>query len=100
MYRFIFFNLIENVLKYRPRSSVLARQNEVDLPRLGVSIRKRDYKLAVERNRLKRRIKNSFRLNLNKLPCYDFVVMVSAGESLGNKNKLDALWEGCKKEIL
>jgi len=79
---------------------VLARQNEVDLPRLGVSIRKRDYKLAVERNRLKRRIKNSFRVNLNKLPCYDFVVMVNAGESFENKNKLDALWEGCKKEIL
>ncbi|MBI80835.1 MAG: ribonuclease P protein component [Gammaproteobacteria bacterium] len=79
---------------------ILARQNEVDLPRLGVSIKKRDYKLAVERNRLKRRIKNSFRVNLNRLPGYDFVVMVNAGERLTNKNKLDALWEGCRKKIL
>tara|TARA_B100001750_G_scaffold197266_1_gene169829 strand:+ start:1730 stop:2065 length:336 start_codon:yes stop_codon:yes gene_type:complete len=79
---------------------VLAKQNKADLPRLGVSIKKKDYKLAVERNRLKRRIKNSFRVNLNKLPSYDFVVVVNAGESLGNKNKLDALWDGCREKIL
>jgi ribonuclease P protein component len=58
---------------------LLARQNELDHPRLGLVIGKKSVKLSVERNRLKRVIRNSFRLNQAILAGWDIVVVARKG---------------------
>ena len=72
---------------------VVGKKNTKTIPRLGVSIKKRDYKLATQRSMLKRKVKNSFMGFVNKLPALDFVVMVRPGECSKSKNTLLALWE-------
>ena len=47
------------------------KKNNNRYPRLGISIKKKDYKLAVQRNSIKRMVKNSFASMVNKLPPYD-----------------------------
>ncbi len=44
-------------------------------PRLGLAISKKNAKRAVDRNRIKRIIRESFRLNCQNLPAIDLVVM-------------------------
>nr|WP_215730929.1 ribonuclease P protein component [Pseudomonas lalucatii] len=58
---------------------LLARNNELDHPRLGLVIGKKSVKLAVERNRLKRQIRESFRLNQDALAGWDIVVVARKG---------------------
>ena len=69
--------------------------NELN-PRLGVAIKKKDYKLATQRNLLKRKIKNSFRAVVAELPCLDFIVVVKKNKPLKNEYKnLSLLWKKC-----
>lgn len=58
---------------------LLARANELDHPRLGLVIGKKSVKLSVERNRLKRLIRDSFRLNQSLLGGLDIVVVARKG---------------------
>jgi ribonuclease P protein component len=58
---------------------LLARNNELDHPRLGLVIGKKSVKLSVERNRLKRQIRESFRLNQDNLVGWDIVVVARKG---------------------
>lgn len=58
---------------------LLARNNELDHPRLGLVIGKKSVKLSVERNRLKRQIRESFRLNQDSLVGWDIVVVARKG---------------------
>ncbi|MHA6491799.1 ribonuclease P protein component [Pseudomonas borbori] len=58
---------------------LLARDNELDHPRLGLVIGKKSVKLSVERNRLKRQIRESFRLNQDNLVGWDIVVVARKG---------------------
>ncbi len=58
---------------------LLARENGLDHPRLGLVIGKKNVKLAVERNRLKRLLRDSFRLNQQKLAGLDIVVIARKG---------------------
>ncbi len=65
-----------------------------------MAIRKKDIKLAVNRNRLKRKIKGSFRLKVLELQKKDYVVFVK--RKLSDKDKeinkdLDFLWSKFKK---
>ena len=71
---------------------IFARQNNENRARLGVSVRKRDYKLATHRNKIKRRLKNSFMKQASKLPSFDFVVLVKPGEQVKGKGGLEILW--------
>lgn len=60
---------------------LLARLNELGHPRLGLVIGKKSVKLSVQRNRLKRLIRESFRLNQETLNGWDIVVVARKGFS-------------------
>lgn len=64
-----------------PSKSVLllARDNQLGHPRLGLVIGKKSVKLAVERNRIKRQIRESFRHNQNILDGVDIVIVARRG---------------------
>lgn len=53
---------------------VMARPNQLGHPRLGMVIGKRVLARAVDRNRVKRCVRESFRQVLPELPACDFVV--------------------------
>lgn len=57
---------------------VMAHPNEVGHPRLGMVIAKRLLARAVDRNRVKRCVRESFRQVLAELPACDFVVRLIA----------------------
>lgn len=76
-------------LRYRP--------NGLPHARLGLAISKRVSKLAVERNRLKRLLRESFRRAKAGLPAVDIVVM-ARNEAASRPNAelradADALWQ-------
>ena len=54
---------------------VLAASNSLDMPRLGLVIGKRVAPRAVDRNRVRRLVRESFRLHAAMLPALDVVVM-------------------------
>ncbi len=64
--------------------------------RLGLAIAKKRVKLAVQRNRIKRITRESFRLNQHNLPAIDMVVMVKSGiDQLDNteiNQELTKIW--------
>lgn len=65
---------------------ILARKNDLDHPRLGLVIRKKFLKLAVDRNRLKRLSRENFRLKQHKIANLDIVLMNRSGcEDKNNK---------------
>jgi ribonuclease P protein component len=57
---------------------VMARPNQVGYPRLGMVVAKRLLARAVDRNRVKRCVRESFRQVLQELPACDFVVRLVA----------------------
>jgi ribonuclease P protein component len=70
----------ERVFKYAHRSgdkffTVLYCRNTLQYPRLGLAIAKKRVRLAVERNRLKRIIRESFRRAKSQLLGVDIVIM-------------------------
>ena len=67
--------------------TVLARPNEQDGPRLGMAITKRKARLAVTRNRLKRLIRESFRLT-PQVYCADYVVMAGQQSTRADNHEL------------
>ena len=57
---------------------MLFRENNAGFPRTGVVVAKRKAKRAVDRNLIKRIVRDSFRLNKKKLPSYDFIVILKS----------------------
>ncbi|MGH8529161.1 MAG: ribonuclease P protein component [Nevskiales bacterium] len=57
----------------------LAGAADADGPRLGLIVPRKQVALAVERNRIKRIVRESFRQNRGALPQLDMVVMVRSG---------------------
>lgn len=84
-----------------PTITLLARHNELGHPRLGVTIPKKKVKLAVNRNRIKRCIRESFRLTAHKLPNIDIIVIGKHGiNDLDNTElfiHLEKLWRRISK---
>ena len=79
---------------------VLSKENKLEHSRIGVAIRKKDIKLSVDRNRIKRKIKGSFRSKLLELQKKDYVVLVKKNLSKEEKQltrDLEFLWGKFKK---
>jgi len=86
-------------LKFKRGSLLLlAKRNKFPNSRLGIAIKKKDYKLAVHRNSLKRKIKNSFKDVIDLLPQGDYVIVVNNKEHNKVHDKsLCFLWSKCIK---
>ena len=73
-----------------------AHRNGKGGPRLGLAVSTRAAGTAVERNRLRRIIRESFRLRQHELPPVDIVVSARAGAKNAPGSELraslDALW--------
>lgn len=71
------------------------------MPRLGLVIAKKNVRLAVKRNRLKRLIRESFRHKQHHLPAIDAIVLARRGtENLNNieiTKILNDLWQRVAK---
>lgn len=85
--------------------TLLAKHNEFDHPRLGLAISRKNVKTAVGRNRIKRQVRESFRLHQDIIGNFDVVVMAKPGADKVDKRQLRAqldkhwqeLAEQCKK---
>ena len=74
--------------------------NNLKAPRIGIAIKKKDYRLATKRNMIKRKVKRSFIDSLPHLPAMDFVVLVKKGGSIQSENfkhELECLWGSLEK---
>jgi ribonuclease P protein component len=74
------------------RFSVVIRQNELGAARLGLSVAARVARRAVERNRVRRLIRESFRHRQHELPPLDLVIGLRGPlRDVTNRELLDAL---------
>ena len=81
---------------------LLLKENDLGYARIGVAVRKKDIKLAVQRNRIRRKIKGSFRANILKLTAADYVVFVKKNitdDSAVITKELEDLWQKTEKLI-
>ena len=79
---------------------VLSKENKLEHSRIGVAIRKKDIRLSVNRNRIKRKIKGSFRSKVLELQKKDYVIFVKRKLEDNDKEikkDLDYLWNKFKK---
>jgi ribonuclease P protein component len=77
--------------------TILARTNGQQAARLGLAISKKQVRRAVDRNRLKRLVRESFRHHRQSLQGFDVVVMART-QALACTNRelaegLDGLWQ-------
>lgn len=76
---------------------VLANRNSRSSARLGLVIAKKNVALAIQRNRIKRQLRNTFRHNRELLDRLDLVVLARKGaDKLDNKElieTIDSLWQ-------
>jgi len=83
--------------------TILVTPNDNNQNRLGLAIAKKRVKLAVQRNRIKRQVRESFRLNQHNLPHIDMVVMVKSGtDKLENKEiirQLEKIWRKMNQRL-
>ncbi|WMY95828.1 MAG: ribonuclease P protein component [Arsenophonus sp.] len=81
---------------YSPEIIILGRLNTLKYPRIGFTIAKKNIKLSHDRNRIKRLVREYFRLHRDKLPSMDFVILVKKNVvNLNNQEitkKLGYLW--------
>jgi ribonuclease P protein component len=74
------------------RFTVLYRTNDRGRARLGLAVSKKNAKRAVDRNRIKRVIRESFRTNQAKLDSLDIVVLSRKGTpGFSNRELFDSL---------
>jgi len=75
---------------------VLALPASVDFSRIGLVVAKKNVRRAVDRNRVKRILRESFRHNQGLLPAVDIVILARSGiGTLSNEDlrqKIEKLW--------
>lgn len=75
-----FQNVFSNPLRFgSSHFTILVKKNPDNINRLGLAVAKKRVKLAVQRNRIKRLTRESFRLHQHDLPNIDIVVLVKSG---------------------
>jgi len=83
--------------------TILAAENGLVHPRLGMAVSKKCAKRAVDRNRLKRLVRENFRQNQHKLPAVDLVVMFRPTVlTLNNalvREQIELQWRFIRKKI-
>ena len=62
-----------------PHLLLLARTNQITHPRLGLVVAKKNVRYAVDRNRIKRVVRNTFRLVQEQLDSLDVVFLARQG---------------------
>lgn len=81
--------------------TVLCRDNEKDIARLGLAISKKNCRQATGRNRIKRVVRESFRQHQAGLAGRDVVVINQpAARSAGNQQLFDSMadhWRRCQR---
>ena len=97
-------NVFAKAERFGNRSfTVLARENGLDHPRLGLAISKKCAKRAVDRNRIKRHFRESFRLNQHKLPSVDIIAMCKPSALLLDNAKMreqiESQWHFMRKKF-
>lgn len=71
--------MFEQPLKFnQPWASIYARANACNHPRLGLLVSKKAMKRAVDRNRIKRLVRESFRGHIEGLKAYDIIYVARA----------------------
>jgi ribonuclease P protein component len=80
--------------------TVRSKENGLGYARLGIIISKKNVRLAVARNRLKRLIREGFRLNRHKLWGLDIVILVKKGADSLERAALRAQVEGVWKRLM
>ena len=82
---------------------ILSRLNEFSNPRLGLVIAKKHIRLAVQRNRIKRILRETFRLRQHDLKNIDIVVLAKKGlDDLDNQQLhylFDKQWSRIIKKV-
>ncbi|WP_089708085.1 ribonuclease P protein component [Vreelandella arcis] len=80
----------------------LARWNTLGHPRLGLVVSKKNVKLAVDRNRFKRLVRESVRLRQDQLPAVDIVVLARRGvQEVDNDvlfRQLHGMWKRLRRD--
>jgi ribonuclease P protein component len=73
-----------------------AQPNDLTWPRLGMSIAARILRRAVDRNRVRRLIRESFRMHQQQLPSLDIIIGARSGAAKADRAhlraSLDKLW--------
>ncbi|URJ30575.1 ribonuclease P protein component [Candidatus Blochmannia vicinus (nom. nud.)] len=77
--------------------TLFSRSNQLGYPRIGLAISKKYIKHAYERNRIKRYMRETFRINQHNLSSKDFVLTINSKEIIHFKNstlikELEKLW--------
>ena len=72
-----------------PLFILLTRTNDEDLARLGLVIAKKKVKLSVQRNRIKRVMRESFRQEREKLPSLDIILIAGRGMDRADNGALN-----------
>jgi ribonuclease P protein component len=76
---------------------VLAIRNSFSYPRLGLVISKKNVHLSVDRNRIKRLLRTTFRMNQNLLAGLDIVILarndLGALDNPGLRQAITRLWQ-------
>lgn len=80
----------------------LARFNTCGHARIGLVVGKKNVKLAVERNRFKRQVRESFRLRQQQIPAVDVVILARRGaHELDNdtlQRQLHGMWKRLQRD--
>lgn len=83
--------------------TLLARKNDLDHARLGLAISKKSSKKAVDRNRIKRKFRESFRTHQVNLPNVDIIAMSKPSANLLDnqeiRKQIDLQWHFIRKKF-
>ena len=86
------YNYVFDQVEYRVGKGpflILARQNQLGYPRLGLVVRKKLLKKAVDRNLVKRLAREHFRLSQHQIANLDILVMNRSGSEGKNRKQLN-----------